>query len=399
MAMQRKPNVLVLGASGGVANALLQLLPDYRAEIGTLVLLDKQADVIDSGFIEHGPLRYIFIEHTIDPARLDHNIATICATYAINILLDVTDLSTSPLLRFAQAADVGYINTMLNGDTATVVEVFEQLVAVRDSFGGTPHLLCSGMNPGVVNVWVMQAIERFGKPLRICFFEHDTSVPLVACAPHITWSRKEFLEEAVVEPSGRIGDDGAFEMLLPNAISHLADMTPLLEPIKALEAYPHGIVTIHEEVLSLGSSLKVPAEFVYAVHPRTLSYLRSQYRAHRHIAEDELVLADNVDVPLEGSDLVGVWLDYDDKKVCYYNEYFNSDAIGTNATYTQVAVGVLAGLRAMIHLQVPAGLNFPEDITSPIFRATLAMHMLVQEKVLAHGDAGAPALEVSFSLL
>lgn len=230
--MHDQPNVLVLGASGGLAGALLQLLPTYRDEIGHLILLDQHAHVVESPFLDHQELAYQFVRHTLDEQHLNNDFRDFCRAHDIAIILDITDCSTTPLLNVAQELGTTYINTMLNAEHLSVPEVSHLIEQVYYDADDQPHLLCSGMNPGIVNVWAAEAIAMYGEPERITFFEYDSSRPRHATGPFITWSRKEFLEEAVVEPSGKVNMDGEFELLRPNAISHLVDMRPVLEPVK-----------------------------------------------------------------------------------------------------------------------------------------------------------------------
>ncbi|RMG62166.1 MAG: hypothetical protein D6709_12525 [Chloroflexi bacterium] len=380
------PGLLILGASGGVAQALLQLLPEYRHEFGELVLMDGRRGVTDSPFLDHRALRYTFIEHHLDIRRADAELAPICTRHAIGIVLDLTDARSLPILKATHRAGASYINTMLNDERFTVPEQHAQILSCRAEFANRPHLLCTGMNPGIVNHWVSQAIVRHGRPHEIAFFEFDSSAPADMppheCAPFITWSRKEFLHEIAEEPGGRLSDGGEIEWLRPNALSHPVDMRPHLAPIVARSSYPRGMLLLHEEVVTLGRRFNLPASFTYGIHPASLAALRSSWLSNDRLTVADLLLADNVTVPLAGSDLVGVWLKYDDRDVRIFNVMHNRDLRGTNDTYRQVAVGVLAGIRAMAHGQIPCGVHFVEDLDSPVFAETVRTHMVVQEHIV-----------------
>jgi hypothetical protein len=194
------------------------------------------------------------------------------------------------------------------------------------------------------------------------------------------------------EPGGRIGRNGEIEWLHPNALSQLVDMRPHLAPIVERVEHPRGMALLHEEVVSLGRRLNVPTSFTYGIHPASLAALRSSWLNNEPLTADDLLLADNVTIPLTGSDLVGVWLKYDDKDVRVFNVMHNRDLRGTNATYRQVAIGVLAGIRAMAHAQVPRGLHFVEELDSPVFAETVRAHMIVQEHILWKAWKRAPEL-------
>lgn len=394
--MRLPPGLFILGASGGVAHALLQLLPSYRHEFGELVLLDKRRCVITSPFLDHHALRYTFIEHSVDIRQADVGLSPIFAQHAIDIVLDLTDVRTLPILTAAHRAGAGYVNTMLNDERFTVPELHSHLLSCKAEFESRPHLLCAGMNPDIVNHWADLVVMRHGRPQEIAFFEFDSSapagMPAHTCAPFITWSRKEFLQEAMREPGGRIGRNGEIEWLHPNALSQLVDMRPHLAPIVERVEHPRGMALLHEEVVSLGRRLNVPTSFTYGIHPASLAALRSSWLNNEPLTANDLLLADNVTIPLTGSDLVGVWLKYDDKDVRVFNVMHNRDLRGTNATYRQVAIGVLAGIRAMAHAQVPRGLHFVEELDSPVFAETIRAHMIVQEHILWKAWKRAPEL-------
>ncbi|MCS7054791.1 MAG: saccharopine dehydrogenase NADP-binding domain-containing protein [Thermoflexales bacterium] len=380
------PGLLILGASGGVAHALLQLLAQYRHEFGNLVLMDGRSHITDSPFLDHRALRYTFIERHLDIQRAEVELAPIVAHYAIQIVLDLTDARSLPILQAAHRAGASYINTMLNDERFTVPEQHARLLARRAEFACRPHLLCTGMNPGIVNHWVSRAIREHGRPREIAFFEFDSSapadMPTNACAPFITWSRKEFLHEIAEEPGGWLREDGKVEWLYPNALSHPVNMRPFLAPIVARSSYPRGMLLLHEEVITVGRRFNLPASFVYGIHPASLAALRARWAEDQPPAIEDLLLADNVTIPLKGSDLVGVWLKYDDRDIRIFNVTRNRGLHGTNATYRQVAIGVLAGLRALAHGQVPHGLHFVEDLDAPIFAETVRSHMIVREHII-----------------
>ena len=60
-----KPNLLVLGASGGVANAFLHSLVHHRSLFNKLILVDKNKKVLSDPYINHKELRYTFVKKEI----------------------------------------------------------------------------------------------------------------------------------------------------------------------------------------------------------------------------------------------------------------------------------------------------------------------------------------------
>ena len=80
-----------------------------------------------------------------------------------------------------------------------------------------PHILCTGMNPGIVNMWVREGIERYGRPSSITHFEYDTAEPEDGWLPVISWSRANFLDEILNDPAGRYGRKRSGKTLLPQS--------------------------------------------------------------------------------------------------------------------------------------------------------------------------------------
>ena len=82
---------------------------------------------------------------------------------------------------------------------------------------------------------------------------------------------------------------------------------------------------------------------------------------------------------LEGSDSIGVILDYQDKNVYYFNSVPNLAVMGTNATYSQVVVGVFAALFTLLFENLKNGVYYTEDLLNTRFKYYLFDNMRVQE--------------------
>src|SRR5689334_40425 len=158
---QRPPNLLVLGASGHVAQAFLRRLGGRRAQFGRLVLLDRNAHVLKDRFLEHGRLRYEFVRHRLRWPD-DGTYRELLRRHEVDVVLDLTDMDTLPVLAATDEAGVSYVNTALNDANRRVPEMVAAVHPTREEPRESPHILSSGMNPGAVNVWVLYGVGQYG---------------------------------------------------------------------------------------------------------------------------------------------------------------------------------------------------------------------------------------------
>src|SRR3989344_7106160 len=115
---QMKPNLMILGASGGLANAVLHLLVHHRQLFNKLVLLDKNKKILTNPYLDHHNLKYSFIHKELKSERMKEYFQLL-KKHKINIVLDVTDALTIPLIKTSHEAGVDYINTAINDDHKT----------------------------------------------------------------------------------------------------------------------------------------------------------------------------------------------------------------------------------------------------------------------------------------
>ncbi|MBS3074948.1 saccharopine dehydrogenase NADP-binding domain-containing protein [Candidatus Pacearchaeota archaeon] len=216
----KKPNLLVLGASGGVANAFLHNLIHHRNLFNKLILLDKNRKVLSNLYIDHKALNYVFIHKEIKLPEKREEYIDILKRYKIDIVLDITDMDSIPIIEITDKVKINYINTAMNAEEKTVDELIYYIYGKKDKINNAVHILCSGMNPGNVNMWVRYGIEKFGVPREVIHFEYDTSVISKKWAPMMTWSIHEFLVEDVRDPSGIVLGRNKLKKLYPNAIKH-----------------------------------------------------------------------------------------------------------------------------------------------------------------------------------
>lgn len=375
------PGLLILGASGSVARSVLRRLAAHRGRFRRLVLLDKNDHVRHDRYVDLRSLRATFVREELRLPDGLRGYRKLVRSHDIDMVLDLTDAPTLPTLQATDDLGVSYLNTCLSDEELDVEGLVNHLLPNRRRYAHAPHILCTGMNPGAVNMWVVHGIERFGVPRETIHFEYDTSTPVSGWKPVVTWSKKEYLSETVWNPSGLVRE-GHVIPLRPNALAHAVDMAPILRPIlPKLGAYPHGFTVLHEENLTLARRFGHTSKFVYALHPRTMEHLVRTWRATGTVKPSDLVLGDNTEIPLTGSDLIGVCLEYPRRRVYYTNEMHNSAVIGTNATCAQVAVGVLCGLFTLMVDRLPKGVHFVGGLRGYTYRKLLFDNMRVEETV------------------
>jgi homospermidine synthase len=340
-----KKNLLILGASGGVAHAFLSIFPKYRNFFDKVVLLDKDDKVINSLYIDHKNIDYFFVKENLNECNIKFIIENLKLKYSISIVLDLTDYNTIPILSVVDSLGMAYLNCSLNLEDPSMINFVEDSKRLFNQFRRNTHILSLGMNPGIIHHLIAKGIVEYGLPTEFIEIEYDSSIPTKETKkPFITWSKKQFLNEAVWSKTGLCVEGGKYLELEKNAINTLEDTKNLLSPIKKMLNYPRGMVVPHDEVITLARFLEIPGKFVYAIHPDSLSKLVKIANIKTTVKECDIEYLDNISQPLSGYDYIGVWLKYPNKMVCYYFSVDNSNVEGTNATLFLVGVGVVAGL-------------------------------------------------------
>ena len=384
----KKCNLMVLGASGGVANAFLHHAGSYRKLFDKLILVDRHNKVLRDKFIDHKALDYTFVHKNIEIPSKEHEYLALLKKFHIDIVLDITDMNSTEILEATNKAGVSYVNTAMNDEKKTVKELIFSIYPRKGLLNNAPHILCTGMNPGIVNMWVRYGIEKFGIPKSLVHFEYDTSTPIKEWRSMMTWSIHEFLVESIRDPSGIALGRRKVKDLYPNGLENREDMTPILKPIIKLSKYPIGLTVLHEENLSVSYKYDIPSKFIYAVNQHTMNHLIRIYEKKKNVLRKDLEIGDNTKNALDGSDTIGVYLDYPDKRVYFLNSITNGAIIGTNATYTQVAIGIFSALFALIYDKLPKGVHFVEDLFDSHFKYFMFDNMRVSEFVFKKGKNG-----------
>lgn len=384
--MMKKPNLLLLGASGNVSNAFLHYLPHHRDLFNRLILLDKRDNVLSDPYINHKDLNYKFIKKKINLPEEENNFISFLKKNNIDIVLDLTDADSISLLEAVNKAGISYINTALNDDKKSDFELMNEAYPKKNLINKAVHILCSGMNPGVVNMWVRHGVEKYGIPKEIIHFEYDTSKISKREAGVVTWSIHEFLVEVVRDPAGMALGKYDVKQMFPDALKNTADMAPILKPIMKLDKYPKGYLVFHEECLSIAKKYNIPSKFIYAINMPTMKKLAEIYNKKKNVLKKDLILGDNLHHILDGADSIGVILEYKDKKVYYFNSMPNLNVIGTNGTNLQVITGVYSALFTRMFSKLNPGVYFVEDLYDTYYKNYMFDNLRVEEYVFSKAN-------------
>lgn len=337
--------------------------------------------MLSDQFIEHRLLSYKFIHKKIELRERETEYLNILKKHKIDIVLDLTNEESIPILESTNKAGISYLNTAMNNEVKNVDELIYDIFSRKKEINKAAHILCTGMNPGIVNMWVRHGIEKFSKPKEIIHFEYDTSKAAKEWCPLMTWSVHEYLIETVRSPGGIAYGNRRIKQLLPNALKNRINMASILSPIIKLNEYPRGFEVLHEENVTLSKKYDIPSRFIYAVNMKTMEYLAKLYSQKKDISEKDLILGDNTSKILEGADSIGVLLEYEDKKVYYFNSVPNIAVIGTSATYSQVVTGIFSALFVLIFDKLNKEIHFVEDLYDTHFKYYMFDNMRVQEFV------------------
>jgi len=392
--------ISLLGSAGGVARALLALLNHASEDPGDplypvlsdpglrLHLIDVKPQADEDGKNRYSSLSNRMTVHRFDlndPARFREHLA---AT-STQLVIDVSWADTIAMLDACDALGVAYLNSALENTAVDeddrlfgfpLTERYERLEAVRDRYDRTRAILCSGMNPGVVQWMAIHLMKQHAReqPLACYIIEQDTSMYrderlLEPETIYSSWSVDCFLDEALLS--------------YPMFVRHHTPMY-LYEEVYGAEykvtlADRHffGCLMPHEEVLTLGRRFDMEIGFLYRVNPVTTARIRDHLDDTDKLWEWRQQIIDPARGTVDGEDLVGVLLVFEDREIYMYNTMASRDIyplFGTNATYFQVACGLYAGLASLLLDDVPPGARYVDELlldTASRYGRYLTYHM------------------------
>jgi hypothetical protein len=336
-------------------------------------------------------LNYAFIKTNVDARNDLDSYLTLLREHSIHLVIDLSVNETRPMLEATDSLGISYMNTgIANRPGESFAEVVLDLLKKKDHGWHAPHMLCAGMNPGIVNAWIRQGIERFGVPRGIVHFEYDTGQPLEEWLPLITWSRETFLDEIFNDPAGYMEGKDRLKFLYPNPLKNRVPMKEILSPVVPLEHYPHGFLLLHEENITIAQRYDIPSRFLFAIDPRTMDYLETLYERDGSVPLEAIWLGDNREIALKGSATVGVRLEYKDRQVYFLNRTPHGHIPGSSGSCWQVAAGLQAALQTLIQDSLSDGIYFMEDLYGASWEKRVAEN-LPREELILESDSMVPA--------
>jgi hypothetical protein len=391
----RKKNLLIIGAAGGVGRAFLHRIVGDRERLGKLVLVDRDDGLSSDSFVPHRLLDYEFIRMNVDERNDRDAYEALLRRHDIHAVIDLSVNETRAILQVTNDHGVSYLNTgIANRIGENFYEVVLEVMERKKSHTwNTPHILCAGMNPGIVNMWVRSGMERFGMPGNIVHFEYDRGQPCGRWEPVITWSKETFLDEISNDPAGYMERRGRVKNLYPNPLKNRMPMKDVLRPILDLKEYPRGFLLLHEENITIAQEYDIPSRFLFAIHPRTMDHLEAVYDERGEVSADMMGLGDNRKVPLEGDVTIGAALDYNDRTVYFFNTTRQDSHPGFSGSCWQVAAGLHAALFTLLDHPLQNGIYFVEDLFGTVCEKLMAENLPMQEVIVRHDDRGVADLQ------
>jgi homospermidine synthase len=375
--------ISIFGSAGGVAKSILSILNHSASDTkdpihqiiakGEIHLIDhKQKEPLHYQIL-YPQLKNLMTYHQFDlndnEQLKNHLIST-----NTNIVIDVSWADTVEMLQCCDMLGIKYINSALENTFIDdheeqfagfpLIERIRYFEKYKDTFKNTSAIVCSGMNPGVVQWMAFELMNQHKdeQPLGCYIVEHDTSFFKKKSQAkndviYTTWSPECFLDEAIL----------CYPMFMKNR-------TPLFlyENVYDIEFKVtlgkklfYGCLMPHEEVYTLGKLYDMESAFLYKVNDHTTKIIRNHLDNSDVLWDFEMKVLDPVEAPLTGEDLVGVLLVYRDKERYIYNVLDNESIFAqykTNATYFQVACGIYASLSVLLLDQLPNGVYYVDEL-------------------------------------
>lgn len=406
------PILSILGSSGGVAKSVLSIL--NRA------CIDKN-DPIHS-FIRSCKLHLIDLKQNTMEYYEKHfpNLKDKLSLYEFNlnnterftnhlketktsIVLDISFADTVDMLRCCDSLGVIYINSALESVSVDenedfqgfpLQERYEIFESHRDEFKNTCAIICSGMNPGIVQWMAIELMKKYPNSLpKGCyiveedtsFFENETLADKNTI--YTTWSPICFLDEAIYSyPTF---------MKKHQSLFLYKEIYELEFKVSLGEKKFYGCLMPHEEAITLGKMYDMETGFIYKVNDHTTNLIKENLKDIDELWSKPMEVLNPENSPLKGEDLVGILLVYEDKELYMYNVLSNKETYEkykTNATYLQVAAGIYGALSTILLDNIPQGVYYIDELlvnTKSNYGNYLSYHLekfVVGENNFSDGD-------------
>ena len=374
--------ISILGSAGGVAKSVLSILnkavKDKNDPIYSFVcnsqfhLIDAKQKSIEYFHQWFPNLTDKITLHELDLKDTDKFKTFLSSTKTTHVI-DISYADTLEMLRCCDELKVIYINTAFENTSVdeniylegfTLQERYAIYERYKHDFTNTSAIICSGMNPGVVQWMAMDLMKKFpGETPKACYIvEDDTSFyedESLADKDTIytTWSTICFLDEAIYSYPAFMKQHMC--LFLYKAVYDLQFKVTLGDKKFS------GCLMPHEEVLTLAALYDMEMGFIYKVNDHTTELIKKNINNLEALWDSPMKVLDPAEAPLKGKDLVGVLLVYDDKERYMYNALSNKEIFseyGTNATYFQVACGIYGALATLLLDDIPKGIYYVDEL-------------------------------------
>ncbi|PLS09459.1 S-adenosylmethionine decarboxylase related protein [Neobacillus cucumis] len=380
---QSKLVITILGSSGGVAKSLLSILnkaiTDQKDPIYQKIydcafhLIDYKQRPLDyyrnicPNLLNQIQLHQLDLKDTI--AFRNH-----LKKSNTSIVLDVSCADTVEMLDCCNQLGVYYVNTALENNYIDdhedeyegfpLIERLRYFEKYKDDYSNVKAIVCSGMNPGVVQWMAIQLMKSYPdeKPLACFIVEHDTSFykDLKKAKENVvysSWSPECFLDEAIL----------SYPMFMKNKspLYFFEHVYELEFKVTLGDKQFHGCLMPHEEVYTLCKQFDMEGGFIYKINDHTTELIRNHLDDSDKIWDLQKKVLDPLDSLLDGEDLVGVLLVYPDKERYMYHVLSNDfifTRYKTNATYFQAACGVYAAMAVLLNDSIPNGVYYVDEL-------------------------------------
>lgn len=372
----------LLGSSGGLAKSVLSLLNAAIADVNDplyTILTQAKLHLID--LKQRDPLYYsdmypnLFAQlqlHQMDlndlPAFKQHLLET-----NTKLVIDVSWADTIQMLSCCNELAIPYVNSALENTAVDedptlygfpLTERYDLFEDHKPHFTNTKAIVCSGMNPGVVQ-WMAYQLQQENPdqvPLACYIVEDDSSIFVdpKCIRPrtlYTSWSVECFLDEAIL----------SYPMYVRNHVPHYLheEVYSAEYKVRLGEKQFYGCLMPHEEVLTLGELRDWEVGFIYRVNDLTTNLIRSHLDNVDELWEWNQQIIEPSLGEVSGEDLVGVLFVYENEEKYIYNVMSCSEIYPeyrTNATYFQVACGVYAAMASLLLDTIPNGVYYVDEL-------------------------------------
>lgn len=375
-------SISILGSCGGVAKAVLAILnqsaedksdPIYpiisKSQLHLIDIKQKDKEYYDQLFPNLADKINIYQLDLMDVSNfMEHLKKT-----KTKVVIDVSWADTNEMMNCCSKLGVFYINSALENtkvdedDSLYGFPLTERYIRFEDSkknFTNMTAIVGSGMNPGVVQWMALKLMNEDPDqtPLSCYIVEHDSSFfkdkkLIQPNTIYTSWSVECFLDEAIL----------SYPMFAHHHLLHYfyEDVYAMEFKVRLGEKEFYGCLMPHEEVITLGELFDIEFGFIYRVNEYTTELIRNNLANVDDLWGWNQRLIDPDAGEIEGEDLVGVLLVYEDKEKFMYNVMKSNEIypkFKTNATYFQVACGIYAAIATLTLDDLPMGIYYVDEL-------------------------------------